>query len=104
MKLKLGLFAIAAVALLQSCNSRDRVCREDYILKIDSPTYLSCDPARLTYEVRWREGEIMMEDKCECEYHMELLEESFWELVENKPSDTHFMYNESPPQWKCEKN
>lgn len=97
------LLLIILAPIIISCSGRDRVCRGDYILKINNPTYLSCDPDRLTYEVKYKEWEVEIGDECECEYQMRLLEESWWEIVDLQPSNTHFMYNESPPTWTCEK-
>ena len=101
--MKKVLLSILVGLSLVSCADQEKVCREDSTLVSYLPTYSSCDPLLLEYTVRYDTIYKPYETDCVCESNRKLLEDSFWDIVDNQPENEQFMYYKSPAIYKCVK-
>lgn len=96
--MRILLFSFAL--LLISCN-KEELCPTGYVLQIKNVSYSSCDPELKTFEYEIITTIVDTEDKCECEESAQLLEDSFWEIVNSQPVEERFMYYQVSPEYIC---
>lgn len=94
----------AIIFALTSCTRNDLKCDEGYTLAAYTPSYLTCDVNQQTFTYQIDTSYIPISDECECQHHLNLLNESFWELVESQPPDEQFMFYQVPAEYYCIKN
>ena len=94
---------IVLMLVLVSC-AKENICPEDYVMEITNISYLTCDITTNTFTYKESTTFVEFTDKCECERNARELEDSFWDIVENEPVETIFMYYEVSPSYTCYKN